>query len=146
MSHLVSGRVGFAVRALALSICLARTSAAGEPARLDSPEFALRTYVAAVNDHDSETLRQVYALELTSQSFTFPKERIDSYRITKREVVDDARAKAWNDKGIVPAAQAGDVELTVEESFGGKPLTFSYSLRRFGDRWRIYAHSEWEAQ
>jgi hypothetical protein len=113
--------------------------------RLASPEAALNTFIDAANRNDSVVISQAYALELTGQRFERSTAPIQSYRIVKKIIVDSVAASAWNAKGIVPRAMAGDVELQVDAVIAGKTFRISYNLRLFGERWRIYAHSAWGA-
>jgi hypothetical protein len=115
-------------------------------AQADSPRAALDTYLRGIKTGDLRLVLSIYHFGDRRPDFYLPGPiALEEYRVLKETVLDSAAAKRWNDKGIVPAAKPGDVELQVEERISGRTERFSYSLRRVDGRWRIYAHSAWDA-
>ncbi len=111
---------------------------------LDSPEVALKTYIEGLRRGDLSTVRRAYNLAVAGSDFHLPAPLpIDSYRVTKRLVLDSAAVRRSTETGVVPPARVGDVELQVEEVIQGQREMFSYWLRLFDGQWRIYAHAAW---
>src|SRR6266705_4734216 len=97
-------------------------------------------------DRGSDLVLSVYYFGDRPKDFYLPGPLpLGEYRVTNETVLDSLAAKRWNDKGIAPSAMPGDVELEVEELMAGRREMFSYSLRRIEGKWRIYAHSAWDA-
>ncbi len=115
-------------------------------AQADSPRAALGTYLKGIRTGDRDLVLSVYYFGDRPKDFYLPGPLpLGEYRVTNETVLDSLAAKRWNDKGIAPSAMPGDVELEVEELMAGRREMFSYSLRRIEGKWRIYAHSAWDA-
>jgi hypothetical protein len=66
---------------------------------------------------------------------------IKEYKIVKKITYGTKEVEDWNQKGVVPPAELGDVELQVRETIDGKEQIFFYNLRRVRGSWKIIAHS-----
>ncbi len=116
----------------------------GVQGALDSPEAAVQTYIDGLKRGDLSAVRRAYNLAVVGSDFHLSGPLpIESYRITKKLVLDSVAAARHNEEGIVPPARVADVELQVEEMIEGKREMYSYWLRVFDGHWRIYAHTAW---
>src|SRR6266480_2873997 len=116
----------------------------GVQGALGSPEAAVRTYIDGLKRGDQSAVRRAYNLAGGGSDFNLSGPLpIESYRITKKLVLDSAAAAGHNEKGIVPPARVADVELQVEEVIEGKREMYSYWLRVFDGQWKRYAHTGW---
>jgi len=115
-------------------------------AQTASPRAALETYLTGLKTGNLSLVLSVYYFGDRRPDFHLPPPiPIESHRVLKELVLDSVAAKEWNDRGIVPAAMPGDVQLEVQERLSGHVEMFSYSLRRVDGKWLIYAHSSWGA-
>jgi hypothetical protein len=104
----------------------------------------LETYITGLKTGNDSLVLGVYYFGDRRSGFHLPRPiPIESYRITKEVVYDTAQARHHNVGGVVPPAQAGDVELNVEERIQGNAEMYSYWLRLIDGKWRIYAHTAW---
>jgi pimeloyl-ACP methyl ester carboxylesterase len=61
--------------------------------------------------------------------------------IERRVRYGPAEVSAWNEKGLLPRADVGDVEVTVQIRIRGRLQRIDCLLRAFDDGWRIIARS-----
>lgn len=123
-----------------LAVCLSCSSST--PDRFSSPEETLKTYINAARAGDKQTILTCFHPK--KEDFYLPGPiHIDSFAITKKTVYGQPEAEEWNRLGIVPPAEAGDIDINVEEIHGGRSQMYSYLLRRVDGEWKIIAYSAW---
>ncbi len=138
------------MRSFTVPTCLAALLlvgwAAPVPAQADSPRAALETYLAGLKTGNVGLVLSVYHFGDRRPDYYLPGPiPIESHRITKELVFDTIQARRHNTHGVIPPAQAGDVELQVEERISGHGEMYTYWLRLIDGHWRIYAHTAWNA-
>ncbi len=112
----------------------------------DSPRAALDTYMTGMKQGNLSLVLSVYYSDRPDFSFHLPGPiPVDSYKVTKELVFDTTDARRHNERGVVPPARAGDVQLDVEERTAGQAEMYTYWLRLIDGKWRIYAHTAWNA-
>ena len=111
---------------------------------LSTPENTLKSYIESKKMGDVSCLLKTYYN--TDSFYLSGPQPIKSYKIIKKTVYTKKEADEWNRIGIIPAAKIGDVDFDVEEtSFPNIIETYGYLLRKFGNEWKIIAHSQWGA-
>jgi hypothetical protein len=111
---------------------------------LSTPEKALDYYINVLRKGKVDL---IYKVCPNAKDFYLPGPiNISDYSITKKIVFDEDDVKSWNDIGIIPPAQLGDIELQVKEMYAGSDsgYMFSYWLRLYRDQWKIFTHSAWD--
>jgi hypothetical protein len=136
MMRFVIGVFGATLSLAALSAC-----SAGPPFK--TPDSTLAYYIESVNAKSLVGINATF-LEPVSQ-FTFTDSPpIERFRVVKRIRYTDREVSDWNQKGIIPPAAVGDVELHVEETISGKPYMSSYNFRHTADGWKIVTFAAWD--
>ncbi|MFH1016809.1 MAG: hypothetical protein V1798_01345 [Pseudomonadota bacterium] len=116
-----------------------QTSGKSDNAMFGTPEALMATYIEALRKGDRVLANKCFAggdFQLDGPV------KIKKYKITKKQVFGKKEVDDWNEKGTVPPAQIGDVNLEVDQD--GE--MFSYFLRHVTkEKWQISAHYAWNA-
>jgi hypothetical protein len=132
----------FSVRILVATLSLAALLACSAGPKFKTPDSALAYYIESANAKSQEGINATFLEPVSEFSFTGPP--TESFRVVKRIRYTDREASDWNQKGIIPPAAVGDVELHVEETISGKPYMFSYNFRHTAGGWKIVTFVVWD--
>jgi hypothetical protein len=134
-------RIAVGIFVATLSLAALWACSAGPPFK--TPDSALAYYIESANTKSLEGINATFLEPVSEFNFTDspPTER---FRVVKRIRYTDREVSDWNQKGIIPPAAVGDVELRVEETISGKPYMFSYNFRLTADGWKIVDFVAWD--
>jgi hypothetical protein len=124
-------------------ISLAALSACSAGPQFKTPDSALAYYIESANAKSLEGINATFLEPVSKFNFT-DSPSTESFRVVKQIRYTDREVDDWNQKGIIPPAAVGDVELHVEETISGKPYMFSYNFRHMAGGWKIVTFASWD--
>ena len=105
-----------------------------------SPESTLKGYLNCFEIADEAcVLKYYYGIN----SFYTGKPHTTEFKITKKIVYAAKDVETWNSAGITPLALVGDISLDVLQKTDTDEFMYSYSFRKYGNKWLIYSHTVW---
>lgn len=126
-----------------LTLILALTSAlANAEDKFSTPEEALKSYYKCLEKGDAKCVIR-HVIDLKEFNISGPQSTI-KYTIKKITTYTEKEAAEWNNKGIIPQAKIGDVELQIYEEHENYSGMWSYNLRQVNDSWLFVTWSAWD--
>jgi len=132
----------FVARIFVAALSLATLSACSAGPPFKTPDSALAYYIQSLNGKGLEGVNATFLEPVSEFNFT-DSPSVESFRIVKRIRYTAREASDWNQKGIIPPAAVGDVELHVEETISGKRYMYSYNFRETPTGWKIVDFVSW---
>ena len=111
-----------------------------------SPEKTLLSYYKCAETKDEKCVLS-HIEGIGSFQFNVASKVID-YEIKKKIVFSDKEVSEWNSKGIIPSAKLGDIQIDVQKItlYNGSTKEegmYTYVLRKYDDKWKIYSWYGW---
>ena len=105
-----------------------------------TPEVTLQEYFICFETSDESCVLDNYH---GIKSFYSGKPHKIDFKITKKTILGSKEIESRNNAGITPKAVKGDVSLDVLQTSGGHENMYSYTFRKYGNKWLIYSHTVW---
>jgi len=134
------------MRFLILLILLLSINSYAEQYDLSTPEKTLLSYYKCSETKDEKCVLS-HIKGISSFQFNVASKVID-YEIKKKIIFTNKEVTEWNTEGFIPSAMLGDIQIDIQQttlydSSIKETGMYTYVLRKYNNKWKIYSWYNW---